>query len=1135
MPPASAAQGITPNPDRGLGLSFLLGIDYEKKKQRLQQELQQDYKYYVSKKRDLKTGEPRPQPQGLSLPIDEKISVKEKLRAERNKEYNLFLQEKAQIGKLKIRPSSVTSKPGQVQASDAVNLYSQVSPLSFLNTQTNIPPPHKEQPASKDAATLTEAVDQEKSTETWAPGYQQRKRWQLHRLKEPCSSEEELNTDKEKFDFRRGRRQDRHTQEPEYKEERTQEQRVNRYSQDVKEVEAPVVHDQNKMDNILKPKLQMPGSMRTASRSTPAISKDKAEFATGLMIGRTEEHTVTQMRKERYKQELLGQIAEQQRNKMKEKRLELRVAATGATDREKKADRIKQFGPLIRQNDSLKQNVSHKHRTQLEAEGKDPYPRPKDDKTVENTEHRAPSAKSQVDFSTALSQLPGKTVPVSGMGAAAARGVPSLDYFNEDYHRDFSNMLGDVNMPRVADVAPLVPPTVLNTYKTPYDAAYYYHGTRNPLDPNPTYNQNGPPGWDQESGKFEMLSQKPPPVRSSGRIEATLQHRASPLAIDELEEKAKQRRQSVLSYQEALKQQIKERQEHKIREKEEKERYDAKIEAEMKAYNPWGRGGGGAPIKDQKGNLVSDLNQMHHSNEESYRNPVFTPGVGPRGSSSQRLSGSKDQQSLEQHHVQDRYKEALKKQIEENKRKQEEDRERIGLEEEKEEQKLAMQRARIQEEYEDEQKKQKKIEHRPENRSWIHEPKTHRQEEEKRVWQEKEMEEITQSARAREEKNSLLNSEREQSPPIPALQRKQTSVVASRPSSAVSQLSSRTEHSVSPPHHRPVPARPQLHEGQQEVMKELSTLRRYLRKEQKQLEVQLQQTGSQETHYTPPNRRRPRVDAFESVHKPSGRSSSPAAARVNEHNIREFNQLKYRDTASREEVRAAYPDPPTDAQSLDMQQRALLREQQRKIRLMNRQDDDFLDNQRGHHHHHPRKKRDSAHRDLALPSETDFIDVYSGGDAREERVLQRRSPQSSAEHRERTSPRRTQSRDEVADSIDQGGRDNRADSESLQPTIGRKSKVRAQNLHRTVRQDTGDHNSRTGPSADEVDLSSLSSALGRRVSVETVATEPWLRPGTSCHAVKHLGCRERPNSRVDAAPWLTHSSRSPASEDGCGF
>lgn len=32
---------------------------------------------------------------------------------------------------------------------------------------------------------------------------------------------------------------------------------------------------------------------------------------------------------------------------------------------------------------------------------------------------------------------------------------------------------------------------------------------------------------------------------------------------------------------------------------------------------------------------------------------------------------------------------------------------------------------------------------------------------------------------------------------------------------------------------------------------------------------------------------------------------------------------------------------------------------------------------------------------------------------------------------------------------------------------------------------------------DEVDVLSLGSAMGRRVSVDTVATELWLRPGTS--------------------------------------
>ena len=51
--------------------------------------------------------------------------------------------------------------------------------------------------------------------------------------------------------------------------------------------------------------------------------------------------------------------------------------------------------------------------------------------------------------------------------------------------------------------------------------------------------------------------------------------------------------------------QIQEIREGKTRDREERERYHAKIEEEMRAYEPWGRGGGGAPIRDEGGNLIS--------------------------------------------------------------------------------------------------------------------------------------------------------------------------------------------------------------------------------------------------------------------------------------------------------------------------------------------------------------------------------------------------------------------------------------------------------------------------------------------------------------------------------------------------
>ncbi|KAM7369940.1 hypothetical protein PAMP_011228 [Pampus punctatissimus] len=963
--------------NRDLGLGLVLGTDYERKKQKLQQELQLDYKHYVATKKDLKTTEPHPQPQSLSLPIDERVSVKEKLREERKKEYNLFLQGQTQTRRLKRGTSPVTYKPGHVQPSDDVCISSPTSPLPILNNHTHELRSHRERaPSRRDAATLTEAGDtgnNEKSTGTWSPEHQGRRCWQRRRPKEHYSSEDELNLDKDKeLDLRHSRWQDTHTPEPKYKEaRRTREHKANRDPQDIKGVEAPGVHDQNNNERVWKSdSLQKPDRMRVAMRSRPATSKDEVKFATGLMIGATEEQTTSQMRKEQYKQELLKQIAEQQINKKREKQLELKVAATGATDPEKKPDRIQQFGAVNRHHDSCRHDVSYKPIKGVEATGKDPYPTPKADKPIENTEQRASTGKSRVAFpslnvdnNTALSQ--------PGSGSGAALGGPSLGYFKEDYHRDFSDMLGGVAISRATD-----------------------------------------------------------------------HHRASPLIVGELSaDISMQRRESAINYQEALRQQIKESQERKRKEKEEKERYDAKIEAEIKAYNPWGRSGGGAPIKDQRGNLVSDLNHMHRVNENFMTRNGPAPVVEARAPLSHRISGFTDPPTQQQLHMHDTYKEALKQQIEENRLKQSEERERIRIEEEKEEKRLADQRARIRQEYEEEQRKQKKIGHGLENQSWIHESKTHHLMEEKKAREKQEIERrAPESGRDKEEKQALVENE---------------------------------ERSVSAPHFRPVPAKThQQQDGQQEVLRELSALRRYLRKEQKQLEVQLRQTDRQERHYTPPSRPRgrPQVDAFEPVNKqavkPLTRSPSSGAARVNMQTIREFNQLKYRDTASREEVCHMFPDPPTDAQSLDIQQQALLRAQQRKISLMKKEEEhDYLDQQLRQHH------------------------------------------------------------PEAGVSLDQRERDIQP-GHSLQSATGLnlESEVRARNQQHSSRHDSciGDHKSRSeGMSGDEVDVLSLCSALERRVSVDTVATEAWLRPGTS-DAVKPSGCKERPGRRRDTPPWLTH-------------
>ena len=56
--------------------------------------------------------------------------------------------------------------------------------------------------------------------------------------------------------------------------------------------------------------------------------------------------------------------------------------------------------------------------------------------------------------------------------------------------------------------------------------------------------------------------------------------------------------------------QVREKQLKKQKEKEEIERLEKKIEIESSMFNPYGKGGGGAPIRDRDGNIMADLKQV---------------------------------------------------------------------------------------------------------------------------------------------------------------------------------------------------------------------------------------------------------------------------------------------------------------------------------------------------------------------------------------------------------------------------------------------------------------------------------------------------------------------------------------------
>ncbi|KAK6293132.1 hypothetical protein J4Q44_G00366330 [Coregonus suidteri] len=1216
----ASTQRRLPNPGReeSSGLSLQLGAEYEQKKQKLQQELRLDYRRYVAQKKDLHAGEPGPQAQGLSLPIGERRFAKDKLRDERQKEYNLFL--KGRSGHIR----SPSSNASQVQAPETVSpavLYSPPAiPEAQYNTQVNrgglpwerIPEaqhntqlnhggqPWERLPSRRDAATLTD-----RGTEGQAP--RGRRRWELHRPEDSLErwerrrprrrsrrrdeyySEEE----EEEFEFlERGR--PRQSREPEYTGRRERNivyHSPDRVLRERREVEPPVVHEEDFRDRIRKtqsvtpkPNAVMPASMKTTERSRSAAHKDKAEFFTGLMIGATEGDVATQRRKDRYRQELLEQMAEGQRNKKKEKDLELRVAATGANDPEKQPE--------------LLCDVPYRPGVGLDALGTNSSPRPRQERPEAGTEERGPPGRPRVafpsppmDYTNVLGQLTGAGGPRLGMGAGAGAGagmgVPGVAPLNEDFHRSLSSTLGEIIAPRIASLPPPLPPTLTDAYRTPYDEAYYYYGARNPLDPNVPY--YGPWGSGGQPMVFPNLppGMMPPPGHQGAR--GANRHDVAPpgavLGVGAIGERPKQSKESVLNYQEALRQQeeirrewsqhfskIQEREERKRQEREERDRYDAKMEAEMKAYDPWGKGGGGAPLKDDRGNLISDLNRMHRTNKEAYVNPESRDRRWPQGSVG-RIGGGggptprgisgfsfaqtsqfarsnvfSDQPTPKQLQEQDTYKDYLKQQIEEKRRKEAKERDRERMEEEREEKRLAEQRVLIQQEFEEEQqgKKRKEIEQSAKNEELIRQAEERRKEADRKSREEEERQSETLRQQVERERQARkAESQRDPSPPIPALQKRLGKQhLTPRPPSAVSQLSSRalSERSMSAPHSPPVPARRNqlraTEDQQQGVISELSTLRRQLQSEQRRLEGQLLQSNREETDtplYTR-HRGRPHGDVLEMARiRAQGSSRRPnsgtaaAAAHVNMQNIREFNQLKYRDSASREEVRHVYPDTPSDEHSLDIQQQALLREQQRRIRIMRRggESDYFEPSVERQPHHHPREKPGRDHQTVSLlESESAFID-YPNGDAGSpspgQAQVNLRSRQPSAQERESRRPARR--RDFEDDMVTPGGQrddEGKLDAQSLFSVTSLNIEgVKDRNQRRIRRlDDLNDHDWRSGGlSADEGDHLSLRSTPyhpDRRVSVETVATEPWLRPGTS-DTLKRLGAgqnrRERPVTR----------------------
>ena len=113
----------------------------------------------------------------------------------------------------------------------------------------------------------------------------------------------------------------------------------------------------------------------------------------------------------------------------------------------------------------------------------------------------------------------------------------------------------------------------------------------------------------------EHFHQPPPPQRSqqpNGRQTQPYRNDKRPGAADngfqigqEADKDAEQAQKK--RYQQELQAQMREAQLRKTQAKQERDQYDRKLEADIERYNYFGRSGGGAPMRDQDGNVVANL------------------------------------------------------------------------------------------------------------------------------------------------------------------------------------------------------------------------------------------------------------------------------------------------------------------------------------------------------------------------------------------------------------------------------------------------------------------------------------------------------------------------------------------------
>lgn len=505
------------------------------------------------------------------------------------------------------------------------------------------------------------------------------------------------------------------------------------------------------------------------------------------------------------------------------------------------------------------------------------------------------------------------------------------------------------------------PPPMFTHYYQPDDYDYPLHL---PMDHQPRRSRVAyDPQYDQPT---HHIDRQQPPIEV--RITDHDQHKlAAQTMHDERSPEDK------TAYRDILRKQIEEKRAKNEQAKFEQQRYDERLRREIQEYDPWGRGGGGAPNQDYHGNIITDLRKMHKENETNLLSgsPSTSPRTAdlvtinrPNTKTEQRRPASEGKTQPQQNQSpREAYKEALQQQIAEKERAKQLEKEKQKFEEEKELLRLEKQRIKLQEEYEREvaQQKAKEEEARRKNEA------IKREAEEKRMAalrkrEEEELKEVKRRSPKKPPTPALLTAPvefRSNSPPVPALQNRMggklqddpfnQQITITKPSSPpVPALRNKISHpqtvvtdSVQQSGYQHVESHfSTAHDSKAidervDVLRQLSRMRQEFENEQKKIHRQLSGNSNTSTTSLPSAVIRPRRVAKDVFQKkptaplPSTHNNNPPT--IVQDVSEQFNDLKYKRTSSRLSFMKKYPAPPKSESALDIQQDALLKHQEKDL------------------------------------------------------------------------------------------------------------------------------------------------------------------------------------------------------------